>query len=222
VARNIVVCCDGTGNQIERNLSNVLKLFRIAVKSDRQRVYYSAGIGTIGSSDAWARWRQNAKSVFGLATGHGLDADILGAYEFLCRHHEDSDAIFLFGFSRGAYTVRAVAGMVHTIGLLPVDQLNIAGYALRSYKQASDADDLGVAWHFARVSGARAARIRFLGAWDTVASVLVPRRDRLVPSSSRCRTPAGIRASRCSGTRSRSTSAGACSASTAGSSRSPS
>ena len=181
MTKNIVVCCDGTGNQIERNLSNVLKLFRIINKNDEQRVYYNAGIGTIGSSDAWSRWRQDFKSVFELAAGYGLDADILGAYNFICHQHENGDAIFLFGFSRGAYTVRAVAGMIHMIGLLPPDQLNIADYALRSYKQASDDDDFGIAWHFSKVSGARAARIRFLGVWDTVASVLVPRRDRIVP-----------------------------------------
>jgi uncharacterized protein (DUF2235 family) len=181
MAKNIVVCCDGTGNEIERNLSNVLKLFRITNKNEEQRVYYSAGIGTIASSDAWSRLRQNAKAVFALATGYGLDDDILGAYDFICRHYERGDAIFLFGFSRGAYTVRAVAGMIHMLGLLPVDQLNIAGYALRSYKQASEADDFNIAWHFSKVSGARDARIKFLGVWDTVASVLVPRRDRIVP-----------------------------------------
>jgi uncharacterized protein (DUF2235 family) len=104
MAKNIVVGCDGTGNQIERNLSNVLKFFRVTKKNDEQRVYYNAGIGTIGSSDAWSRWRQNVKSVLALATGYGLDADILGAYEFVCRYHEDGDAIFLLGFSRGAYT----------------------------------------------------------------------------------------------------------------------
>jgi uncharacterized protein (DUF2235 family) len=180
VAKNIVVCCDGTGNQIERNLSNVLKLFRITSKSEEQRVYYDAGIGTIGSSDAWSRWRQNAKSVFGLTTGYGLDTDILGAYDFICRHYNEGDAIFLFGFSRGAYTVRAVAGMIHMLGLLPADQLNIAGYALRSYKQAGESD-FNIAWHFSKVVGARDARVKFLGVWDTVASVLVPRQDRIVP-----------------------------------------
>jgi uncharacterized protein (DUF2235 family) len=125
--------------------------------------------------------RQNAKAVFELATGYGLDADILGAYAFICRHYAEDDAIFLFGFSRGAYTVRAVAGMIHMIGLLAPDQLNIAGYALRAYKQASDGDDFSIAWHFSKVAGTQAVRIKFLGVWDTVASVLVPRRDRIVP-----------------------------------------
>jgi uncharacterized protein (DUF2235 family) len=181
LAKNIVVCCDGTGNQIQRNLSHVLKLFRIAAKNDAQSVYYGAGVGTIGASDEWTRWRQDARAIFELATGRGLDADILGAYDFICRNYEDSDAIFLFGFSRGAYTVRAVAGLIHAVGLLPPDQLNIANFALRSYKLASEGDDLSVAWHFSRISGARPAAIRFVGVWDTVASVIVPRRDRLFP-----------------------------------------
>lgn len=181
MGKNIVVCCDGTGNQIEKNLSNVLKLFRVCRKNDEQRVYYNAGIGTIGSSDAWARYRQNTKAVFELATGYGLDADILAPYDFICRNYEKGDEIFLFGFSRGAYTVRALAGFIHLIGLIPVDQLNIAEYALRAYKQASHDGDFTVPWHFSKIAGAGPARIKFLGVWDTVASVLVPRPDRLIP-----------------------------------------
>ncbi len=181
MAKNIVICCDGTGNQIQENLSNVLKLFRIVVKSSDQHVYYNAGIGTIGSSDAWAKIRQSVKSFFELATGYGLDAEILGAYEFLCRRYQDGDSIFLFGFSRGAYTVRALAGMIRMIGLLPPDQLNIAAYALRAYKQSSDESDFSIAWQFARVSGAKSVPIKFVGVWDTVASVLVPRGDRIIP-----------------------------------------
>jgi uncharacterized protein (DUF2235 family) len=181
VSKNIVVMCDGTGNQIQRNLSNVLKLFRIAIKNDKQCVHYNPGIGTIGSSDAWARLRSDVKSVFELATGYGLDDDMLSAYNFICRNFDSEDSIFLFGFSRGAYTVRAVAGMIHMLGLLPTDQLNIATYALRAYKQASEDNDFSIAWQFRRVAGCRDALIRFVGVWDTVASVFVPRRDRIVP-----------------------------------------
>ncbi|HTV69642.1 MAG TPA: DUF2235 domain-containing protein [Rhizobiaceae bacterium] len=181
MAKNIVICCDGTGNEIAQNLSNVLKLFRVAKKDPEQRVYYGAGIGTIGTSDAWSRFRQNLKSTFSLATGYGLDADILGAYTFVCANFAPGDEIFFFGFSRGAYTVRAVAGMIHLVGLLAPDQLNIANYALRSYKQASDDGDLSAAWHFSKVAGCTSAPIKFVGVWDTVASVIVPRSDRLLP-----------------------------------------
>jgi T6SS, Phospholipase effector Tle1-like, catalytic domain len=69
--------------------------------------------------------------------------------------------------------------------LLRPDQLNLdlAGYALAAYKRASEKDDLSVAWHFRRVVGGRAAPIRFIGVWNTAASVLVPWKDRFyIPS----------------------------------------
>ena len=178
--KNIVVCCDGTGNQIGRNISNVFKLFRICVKDDRQRVYYNSGIGTIGSSDEWTRHKQDIRAAFALATGYGLDNDILGAYGHICRHFQSGDEIFLFGFSRGAYVVRAVAGMIHMLGLLPEDQLNIASYGLRAYKQASN-NQLKMASEFGKMAGGRRVPIKFIGVWDTVSSVIVPRGDRIVP-----------------------------------------
>jgi len=182
MGKNIVVCCDGTGNEVEGNLSNVLKLFRIAQKNDRQRVYYSPGIGTIGSNDNWTHLKQYTKSLFELATGYGLDGDILGAYRFICEEFESDDRIYLFGFSRGAYTVRALAGFIHMVGLLPRDQLNVANYALTAYKRSSQANNFSIAWNFSRVIGGRRTTIKFLGVWDTVASILVPRPDRLVPA----------------------------------------
>jgi uncharacterized protein (DUF2235 family) len=181
MAKNIVVCCDGTGNQIDRNLSNVLKLFRILQKDQTQRVYYNPGIGTIGTNDPWARLIQNAKGVFELATGYGLDDEILGAYQFLAENYEQDDQLFFFGFSRGAYTVRALAGFLHIIGLLPPDQINIANYALSAYKKASEQGDLRIAWQFSSVTGARRIIINFVGVWDTVASMIVPRWDRGIP-----------------------------------------
>lgn len=95
MTKNIVICCDGTGNQVEGNLSNVLKLFRILQKNERQRVYYNPGIGTIGTDDPWTRLTQNTKGVFELATGYGLDAEILGAYRFLAKNYEKGDRVSL-------------------------------------------------------------------------------------------------------------------------------
>jgi uncharacterized protein (DUF2235 family) len=181
MGKNIVICCDGTGNQIERNLSNVLKLFRILRKNDRQRVYYNPGIGTIGTDDPWTRLVQNTKGVFELATGYGLDDEILSAYNFLAENYQNDDRIFLFGFSCGAYTVRALAGFIYMIGLLPPDQLNIANYALSTYKKVGAQQDFQLAWDFGRVSSARPISIDFIGVWDTVASTIVPRWDRGIP-----------------------------------------
>ena len=103
--KDIVVCCDGTGNEIGTNISNVLKLFRVLEKSDEQRVYYHPGVGTIGLQSTWRRLKQEARGVFSMATGAGLDKDVLGGYRFLCENYEEGDRVFLFGFSRGAYTV---------------------------------------------------------------------------------------------------------------------
>lgn len=193
--KNIVICCDGTGNEVGVTISNVLKLFRVLTKDDAQRVYYGPGVGTIGNLDAWQRAKQKAQAFFGLATGYGLDADVLGAYRFLCQNHSDGDLIWLFGFSRGAYTVRVLAALLYVVGLLEPDQVNLAGYALAAYKKASADEGLGRgpgdggpaptplqrAWTFGRVAGTKPVRVEFLGVWDTVASVIVPRRGSFRP-----------------------------------------
>ena len=68
------------------------------------------------------------------------------------------------------------------VGLLPSDQLNIANYGLTAYKRSSEASDFTIAWNFSRVAGGRRVTIKFIGVWDTVASVLVPRPDRIIPT----------------------------------------
>ena len=132
--KDIVILCDGTGNEIGANISNVLKLFRVADKDGRQRIYYHPGLGTIGLQNSWGRFKQEARGLFGLAFGAGLDKDTLDAYQFLCRLWEPGDRVWMFGFSRGAYTVRVLAAFVHVMGLLPVDQLDLAGYAFGDRK----------------------------------------------------------------------------------------
>lgn len=183
MAKNIVICCDGTGNQIETNLSNVLKLFRVVGKNQKQSVFYDPGVGTLAVRDAWAELRQDTKTVLGLATGYGLDDNVLSAYRFLIDNYQTNDNIYLFGFSRGSYTARVLAALLHTIGLLKPEQKNLCDYALGAYKQAGENGDLKIAWHFHRVASARQVTIKFVGVWDTVSSVLVPRRDRFfIPS----------------------------------------
>lgn len=177
--RNIVAMCDGTGNHVEGDLSNVLKLFRILIKDERQRVFYDPGVGTIANESAWARLRQRAGAIWGLVTGAGLDDNVLDAYRFLCTAYEPGDRIYLFGFSRGAYTARVVAGMIHLVGLLPPDQVQLAARALDACKHSSERDDFEIASRFSAVLGGRRVPIHFVGAWDTVASMITPRRDRL-------------------------------------------
>ena len=204
--RNIVICCDGTGNEISQNISNVLKLYRCVRKTEktqpRQLVRYDPGVGTLARPDAWHKLRQDFNAILGLATGYGLDDTVLAAYEFLVNNYEDGDQIYLFGFSRGAYTVRVLAGLIHKVGLVSPQQVNLAGSGLSAYKQFSSdvAPKFGLDLHaltdagdedgplaatpfdnaaqFARITSTRWPNIRFVGVWDTVASVIVPRPDR--------------------------------------------
>ena len=139
--RHIVVCCDGTGNEISENISNVLKLYRTLRKTEKtqpnQLVFYDPGVGTLARPNPWMKWRQDLSAIFGLATGYGLDDNILNSYEFIVDNYREGDDIYLFGFSRGAYTVRALAGLIHKVGLIARPQANLAGSGLTAYKQFS-------------------------------------------------------------------------------------
>ncbi|OAF17188.1 DUF2235 domain-containing protein [Bradyrhizobium neotropicale] len=202
--KNLVICCDGTGNEISENISNVLKLYRCLRKTDkthpRQLVFYDPGVGTVTKPSTWHRWKANINLVLGLATGYGLDDNVLSAYCFLIENYSPGDKIYLFGFSRGAYTVRVLAGLIHKVGLISPEQVNLPGSGLVSYKQysgsgrgndVSDLTDAGsdedgplpkdkfdLAAQFARITSSRWPTIHFIGVWDTVASVIVPRADR--------------------------------------------
>jgi uncharacterized protein (DUF2235 family) len=204
--RNIIICCDGTGNEISENISNVLKLYRCLRKTEktqpRQLVFYDPGVGTLERPDPWHELKQNFNAILGLATGYGLDDNLLAAYAFLVHNYQTGDQIYLFGFSRGAYTVRVLAGLIHKIGLITPEQVNLAGSGLIAYKQFSSdeapklrakfksaidavaAEDVAPqtafdnAAQFARITSSRWPTIRFVGVWDTVASVIVPRPDR--------------------------------------------
>ena len=181
--RNLVIMLDGTGNELGRNLSNVLKLYRIAEKNAEQLCYYNPGVGTISRSSAWSRFAQKSRAILGLMTGYGLDENVLGAYKFLVENWREGDRVYMFGFSRGAWTVRVLAGFIHLVGLLKPEQVNMCDSALGAYKRAASENDLPLAWHFRRVIGARQMPIHFVGVWDSVASVIVPRADRFwVPS----------------------------------------
>jgi len=177
--KNIVICCDGTGNEVEANLSNVLKLYRIVRKNEDQVVFYHPGVGTISDSEAWSRLKSDALGVWGLLTGYGLDEDVLCAYRFLIDTYAEGDQVYLFGFSRGAYTMRVLAGFLYLIGLLERPQRDLASYALTAYKRDAQEGEFEIAWRFERVIGTRRVPIKLIGVWDTVSSVIVPRPDRL-------------------------------------------
>jgi hypothetical protein len=112
--KNIILCSDGTGNSGDHaNSTNVFKLYKtVELQSTNQLSYYDDGIGSTGN--------KYIKIISG-ALGFGFKANLISLYSYLVRHYEPGDKVYLFGFSRGAATIRALAGMIEVIGLLRAD-----------------------------------------------------------------------------------------------------
>jgi uncharacterized protein (DUF2235 family) len=176
VPKNIVICCDGTGNEFSDHNSNVVKLYSTLVIDGKTQIgYYHPGVGTMGAPTASNRFTKFWTRVAGLAFGMGLLSNVGDAYRYLMNTYEDGDCVYLFGFSRGAYTVRALAGVLHMYGLLYPGNDGLIPYILRMYaKKTRDAS--GMTHTFARADGFKAAFCRdcplqLVGVWDTVSSV---------------------------------------------------
>lgn len=174
--KNIVICCDGTGNQfnLERN-SNVVKLYSTLIINDRQIGYYHPGVGTMGAPAALHWYDRVWTQVKGLAFGYGLFEDVGRAYQYLMENYQEHDKIYLFGFSRGAYTVRALASLLKMFGLLcPGNEAQIP-YVLRMFDRRGKADahedDLLEEARVFQEIFSRKCFVHFLGVWDTVSSV---------------------------------------------------
>jgi uncharacterized protein (DUF2235 family) len=176
VAKNIVVCCDGTGNEFGDNNSNVVKLYSALIIDGRQQVgYYHPGVGTMGAPTAHNRVSAAWSVAMGLAFGVGFLANVGDAYRYLMDVYEDGDQIYLFGFSRGAYTVRALAGALHMFGLLCPGNNGLIPYVIRMYARRTRAAG-GMTHTFEVAEGFKATfcrpcPIHFVGVWDTVSSV---------------------------------------------------
>ncbi|KAJ7242129.1 hypothetical protein C8J57DRAFT_1452544 [Mycena rebaudengoi] len=121
------------------------------------------------------------------AIAWNIDAHVMGGYEFLMQNYTANDRICIFGFSRGAYTARSLAGMLHKVGLLPADNMQQVPFA---YKMFTRADEIG----WAQSNSFKKAfsidvDIEFIGVWDTVNSVgLIPKRLPFTTSNTIVRT----------------------------------
>ncbi len=170
MARNIVLCCDGTNNEYGVTNTNVVHLFSVLVQDPAvQLAYYHPGLGTMGAPGAWTRLAQWFSRLLGQAFGRGLADDVRDAYVFLMQNYEPGDLVFLFGFSRGAYTVRVLAGMLHMFGLIRRGNEPLVPYAVRMLTKL-DSDTFKVAGNF-RTTFSRDCKPYFVGVWDTVSSV---------------------------------------------------
>ncbi|KAI4528359.1 hypothetical protein K525DRAFT_230961 [Schizophyllum commune Loenen D] len=170
--RTLVVCLDGTGDQFDADNSNIVRFFSMLKKDDKEKqmVYYQSGIGTYTSPQIMTPLTAKVMRV-----PWNLDSHVMHAYEFLMQNYTVGDSICLFGFSRGAYTARSLAGMIHKVGLLPADNWQQVPFA---YKMYTRADEIG--WKQSNAfkkAFSRDVSIQFVGVWDTVDSVgIVPKR----------------------------------------------
>ena len=135
--RKLILCCDGTWNKPSRGRAptNVLKLARAIRPLDAagtsQILFYHPGVGTGNALDR----------LLGGALGVGLSENIRTAYGFLTDNYQDRDEIFLFGFSRGAFTVRSLGGLIGLVGLLRKAEMHLLPLAYALYRARRESDD---------------------------------------------------------------------------------
>lgn len=174
--KRLVVFCDGTWNKEDQKSqnglpcpTNVLRLFELTRTDDGdgrpQIVHYVRGVGN--------RWDER---ITGGGFGYGISDNIKDAYQFLVSNFNVGDEIFLFGFSRGAFTVRSLAGMIYNVGILKREKLHLLDAAYANYRSSDqkwhpDSDD---SKEFRKNHTHGNETIKFLGVWDTVGALGAP------------------------------------------------
>jgi uncharacterized protein (DUF2235 family) len=170
--KRLAVFLDGTWNTLNNN-TNVWRLRSLTAETADQRVYYSQGVGT-----------QRGEIARGGVTGYGIDDEIIGAYTWLIQNFDDGDEIFIFGFSRGAYTARSLSGLICKCGVLKlgaplsIEQLyaryRIYGAStIRSLIAKPLPQDASIEEQWL-TKYSRPTKIKFVGVWDTVGSLGLP------------------------------------------------
>lgn len=170
--KKLIVFCDGTWNEPDKNPTNVAKLFEATDYYDHQDnpqiAHYIQGVGT--------HWYDK---IMGGAFGFGISDNIRDGYKFLCSNYEPGDEIYLFGFSRGAYTARSLGGLIYNMGILKRCHFDKVDEAYNGYKNKS------IDWHPNPDKGSKAKsfreeytygneKIHFIGVWDTVGALGSP------------------------------------------------
>lgn len=160
-----IVLYDGTWND-PSDRTNVFRLARFIGDRDAagntQRFKYDAGVGT-------GRFGR----LLGGAFGVGLSRNLMEGYEWLAKSYREGDEIWIFGFSRGAYTARSLAGLIRKCGLLDVYTPKLLGQAYKLYRDTSKKPDGPECSEF-RANYSLTPDIHFVGVWDTVGALGIP------------------------------------------------
>lgn len=168
--KRIIIASDGTWNSPEdEQATNVLRLARavapVAADGIRQVVFYDWGVGA------------DRKKLAGGISGAGINKNIMDCYRFIVQNYSPEDELYFFGFSRGAYTVRSLAGMIRNCGILTREYAHLIPKAFELYRQrgTSSAPDEGKAKTLrAKYCVADRTEIQFVGVWDTVGTLGIP------------------------------------------------
>jgi uncharacterized protein (DUF2235 family) len=165
MGKNIVVCIDGTGNEYGDHDTNVVKTYELIVRDKDQIAFYDPGVGTFSVFGRYLG--KQIGLILGKAFGVGLTENIEDAYTYLMDRYESGDKLYLFGFSRGAFAVRALAGMLHKVGLLQKGSNNLIPYASKIYNTRNNQK---IAAGF-KNTYCHECKPHFIGVWDTVGSL---------------------------------------------------
>jgi len=167
MSKRLVMCCDGTWNTADQQCpTNVTKLALALAETSadgtEQRVFYHSGVGT-------GRWDHIRGGAFGI----GLSQNVQDTYRFLVENYEPGDEIFLFGFSRGAFTARSTAGFIRNSGILKRQFENRIPQAYELYRDRT-AHPRGTEAQLFRRTYSYESRIRCIAVWDTVGALGIP------------------------------------------------
>ncbi|MDA3887139.1 MAG: DUF2235 domain-containing protein [Candidatus Delongbacteria bacterium] len=171
--KRIIICADGTWNRPEKNLkkdfpTNVLRLARgiksIGLDGIPQQVFYDWGIGSY-----------HDKHIGGI-TGKGLHKNIVDDYRYIVQNYSDGDEIYLFGFSRGAYTIRCLCGLINNCGIIKRSDAPLIHKAFKHYKRkGKNFKPSGVkSVEFRKKYSHQSREVKFVGVWDTVGAMGLP------------------------------------------------
>ncbi|TFK27916.1 WD40 repeat-like protein, partial [Coprinopsis marcescibilis] len=201
-SRNLIICIDGTANQFGDQNTNVIELYNLLLKgpNDRQLTWYNSGIGTYAEPH-WRSleyWLQVLYHKIDLLIAWNFDKTLLAAYRWLADNYEEGDRIYLFGFSRGAFQVRALSAMIDKVGLIyKGNELQIPlcvdftssiykifsfGNSPKVVKKVGTGEYVSKTERFKKAF-AREVRVHFVGAWDTVSSIGIARGKRVLPGT---------------------------------------
>lgn len=162
MGKNIVFCADGTWDTADKH-TNVYKLYKALPTTATQLPMYDDGVGATGDPI----WK-----LVGGAFGTGLWQKIKDGYTKIAHAYEHGDSVFLFGFSRGAFTARSLAGMIAACGL-PTQNFSddLVNTAFRAYREKDHRQALLATLQDCNME---CAKITMVGVWDTVGSLGIP------------------------------------------------